>query len=77
MASKKKTDEVEDMPADETPRVYAGPRRARDAYDCPTCEVKAGNNCIGIRGTMYPWPSSKVHSARLKMLTDAEAETSE
>ena len=77
MASKKKAAakdaaEATDMP-EETPRVYAAPRRARDAFDCPTCMVKAGENCIGVRGTEYPWPSSKVHSARLKLLTDAES----
>lgn len=78
MASKKKSDKSEatvktPAPAPEaTPRVYAGPRRARDAFDCPTCGVKAGENCIGIRGTEYPWPSSKVHSARLNLLTESE-----
>ena len=75
MASKKKAAKEEtvvpDMP-EETPRVYAAPRRARDAFNCPTCGVKAGENCIGVRGTEYPWPSSKVHSARLKLLQEAE-----
>ena len=76
MASKKKSDKSEAtvIPAapEATPRVYAGPRRARDAFECPTCKVKAGENCIGIRGTEYPWPSSKVRSARLNLLTESE-----
>ncbi len=77
MASKKKAaakkDAVVPEALEETPRVYAAPRRARDAFDCPTCGVKAGENCIGVRGTEYPWPSSKVHSARLKLLLESEA----
>ena len=56
---------------------YAAPRRARDAFDCPTCGVQAGENCIGISGTEYPWPSSKVHSARLKLLTELESTVDE
>jgi hypothetical protein len=72
-ASDKTEDSADDAPTEETPRVYAAPRRARDQFDCPTCSVKAGENCIGIRGTLYPWPSSKVHSARQKMLTEMES----
>ena len=75
MASKKKTEDAKATAVpvlEATPRSYAAPRRARDAFDCPTCEVKAGENCIGVRGTAYPWPSSKVHSGRQHLLSESE-----
>ena len=55
-------------------REYGDARQALEAYDCPTCGAKAGEACVGRPNSQfpqgYPWPKSKVHTARLRLHTD-------
>ena len=50
-------------------RMYAPARQALEAVDCPTCGALAGQACVGRPNaqwpTGYPWPKSKVHTARM------------
>jgi len=50
-------------------RVYGDARQALEALDCPTCGAVTGDACIGRPNLQfpagYPWPKSKVHTARL------------
>ncbi len=49
-------------------RTYGPARQALEAVDCPTCKAVAGEACVGRPNaqwpTGYPWPKSKVHTAR-------------
>ena len=55
-------------------REYGPARQALEAYDCPTCKAVAGQACVGRPNaqwpTGYPWPKSKVHTARLNLHKD-------
>lgn len=55
-------------------REYGPARQALEAYDCPSCAAKAGEACVGRPNSQwpagYPWPKSKVHTARLRLLPE-------
>lgn len=52
-------------------REYGPARQALEAHDCPTCGAAAGEACVGRPNAKfpagYPWPKSKVHTARLNL----------